>query len=339
MKKPRLRKQTGLFFGLWYDPPIGCLLPYTSFFMPSPLKGFTDADVPDQSGKCFIVTGANTGLGYEITRVLAVRGARVLLACRDPVKAEQAMTRLKTLAPQADLAFLPLDLSDLPSIQAAARQATGEPRLDALINNAGVMTPPLMRTQQGFELQWGVNHLGSFALTALLLPKLGETPGARVVTTSSLAHRGASIDWEDLNAERRYSRMKRYGASKLANALFFFELDRRLRATGSKVMAVGCHPGIAATELGRFMGPMKVFGPMVGWLLNTAQKGAWPALQAATAIVKPGAYYGPTGLGEARGASGEASRSAQAQDPVMARRLWEQSISMTGIDPGLPPAP
>ncbi|MBD8575737.1 SDR family NAD(P)-dependent oxidoreductase [Pseudomonas syringae] len=307
--------------------------------MPSPLKGFIDTDVPDQSGKCFIVTGANTGLGYEITRVLAARGARVLLACRDAAKAGQAMARITALTPQADLAFLPLDLADLPGIQAAARQANGEPRLDALINNAGVMTPPLMRTRQGFELQWGVNHLGSFALTALLLPKLGETPGARVVTTSSLAHRGARIDWDDLNAERSYNRMKRYGASKLANALFFFELDRRLRAAGSKVTALGCHPGIAATELGRFMGPMKVFGPMVGWLLNTPQKGAWPALQAATGAVKPGAYYGPTDLGEARGTSGEASRSAQAQDPVLARRLWDQSISMTGIDPGLPPAP
>lgn len=306
--------------------------------MPTPSTGFTEADVPDQSGKCFMVTGANTGLGYQITRVLAARGARVLLACRDQAKAEQTMKRIRALSPNADLSFIALDLADLPSLQIAASQVAAEPRLDALINNAGVMTPPLMHTRQGFEVQFGVNHLGCFALTALLLPKLGETPGARVVTTSSLAHRGASIDWDDLNAEKSYNRMKRYGASKLANALFFFELDRRLRAAHSNVTALGCHPGIAATELGRFMGPMQFFGPLVRWLLNTAEKGALPALQAATGAVTPGAYYGPTGLGEARGVSGEASRSARAQDPVLARRLWDESIAMTGIDPGLPAA-
>lgn len=306
--------------------------------MPTPSTGFTEADVPDQSGKCFMVTGANTGLGYQITRVLAARGARVLLACRDQAKAEQAMKRIRALSPNADLSFIALNLADLPSLQIAASQVAAEPRLDALINNAGVMTPPLMHTRQGFEVQFGVNHLGCFALTALLLPKLGETPGARVVTTSSLAHRGASIDWDDLNAEKSYNRMKRYGASKLANALFFFELDRRLRAAHSNVMALGCHPGIAATELGRFMGPMQFFGPLVRWLLNTAEKGALPALQAATGAVTPGAYYGPTGLGEARGVSGEASRSAMAQDPALARRLWDESIAMTGIDPGLPAA-
>lgn len=306
--------------------------------MPTPSTGFTEADVPDQSGKCFMVTGANTGLGYQITRVLAARGARVLLACRDQARAEQAMKRIRALSPNADLSFIALDLADLPSLQIAASQVAAEPRLDALINNAGVMTPPLMHTRQGFEVQFGVNHLGCFALTALLLPKLGETPGARVVTTSSLAHRGASIDWDDLNAEKSYNRMKRYGASKLANALFFFELDRRLRAAHSNVTALGCHPGIAATELGRLMGPMQFFGPLVRWLLNTAEKGALPALQAATGAVTPGAYYGPTGLGEARGVSGEASRSARAQDPALARRLWDESIAMTGIDPGLPPA-
>lgn len=306
--------------------------------MPASSTGFTEADVPDQSGKCFMVTGANTGLGYQITRVLAARGARVLLACRDQAKAGQAMARITSIHPNADLGFIALDLADLPSLQMAASQVATEPRLDALINNAGVMTPPLMRTRQGFEFQFGVNHLGCFALTALLLPKLGETPGARVVTTSSIAHRGASIDWDDLNAEKSYNRMKRYGASKLANALFFFELDRRLRAAHSNVTALGCHPGIAATELGRFMGPMQFFGPLVRWLLNTAEKGALPALQAATGAVTPGAYYGPTGLGEARGVSGKASRSAKAQDPALARRLWDESIAMTGIDPGLPPA-
>ncbi|WP_316155032.1 oxidoreductase [Cupriavidus sp. BIC8F] len=298
--------------------------------------GFTEADVPDQSGKCFVVTGANTGIGFEVTRVLAQRGARVLLACRDEAKAQEAIARIKQVTPRADLAFLPIDFADLASIRAAAERAAREPRLDGLINNAGVMTPPLMRTKQGFELQFGVNHLGCFALTALLLPKLSGTPGSRVVTTSSVAHNGAQIDWDDLNAEKSYNRMKRYAASKLANALFFFELDRRLRAAGSPVTAVGCHPGMASTNLGRYMGPLQILNPLVGVLLNSADKGAWPALQGATGPVKPGAYYGPIGFRGVRGVSGEASRSAVAQDPVLARRLWDQSIAMTGIDPGLP---
>jgi NAD(P)-dependent dehydrogenase (short-subunit alcohol dehydrogenase family) len=300
-------------------------------------SGFTEADVPDQSGKCFIVTGANTGLGFEVSRVLAARGARVLLACRDKTKAEAAMARIKQSTPMADLDFLPLDQADLASIRAAAEMAMGEPRIDALINNAGVMTPPLMRTRQGFELQFGVNHLGTFALTGLLLPKLAETAGSRVVVTSSIAHRGATIDWDDLNAEKSYDRFRRYGASKLANALFFFELDRRLHAAGFPVMALGCHPGSAATDLGRHMGPLQVLLPLVRLFLNTAAMGAWPTLQAATGPVRPGHYYGPTGFRGIRGVSGEASRSADAQNAELARRLWEASVAMTGIDPHLSP--
>jgi NAD(P)-dependent dehydrogenase (short-subunit alcohol dehydrogenase family) len=198
------------------------------------------------------------------------------------------------------------------------------------------MIPPLTRTRQGFELQFGVNHLGCFALTALVLTKLAETAAARVVVTSSIAHRSAVLDWDDLNAERSYDRMGRYRASKLGNALFFFELDRRLRAANSPVTAVGCHPGVAGTDLGRYLGPLQVLMPLVGLLLNSADQGAWPALQAATARVTPGGYYGPTGIGEMRGASGDAARTAQARDPALARRLWDASIAMTGIDPGLP---
>lgn len=153
------------------------------------MSGFTEADVPDQSGKCFIVTGANTGLGFEASRVLAARGGRVLLACRDKARAEDATARIRESTPDAELAFLPL----LASVRAAAELAATEPRIDVLINNAGVMYPPLARTKQGFELQFGVNHLGSFALTSLLLPKLAETAGARVVVTGSIAHRGGRL--------------------------------------------------------------------------------------------------------------------------------------------------
>jgi NAD(P)-dependent dehydrogenase (short-subunit alcohol dehydrogenase family) len=301
-------------------------------------KGFTEADVPNQSGKCLIVTGANAGIGFEASRVLAARGARVLLACRERTKAEAAIKRIRKLTPRADLAWLPLDLADLESVRGAAEIAAKEPRIDALINNAGVMTPPLTRTKQGFELQFGVNHLATFALTSLLLPKLAETPGARVVVTSSIAHLSGKIDWDDLNAEKGYSKMERYNASKLANALFFFELDRRLRAAGSPVTALGCHPGVAATSLGRHMGLMQLAGPIVGLFLNSASMGAWPALQAATGKVKSGGYYGPTGFRGIKGVSGEAEPSPRAQDPGLAKRLWEVSIAMTGIDPALPPA-
>lgn len=299
-------------------------------------KGFTETNVPDQSGKCFIVTGANTGIGLEASRVLAARGARVLLACRDRGKAEAAMAQIRRTAPGADLVFLPLDQADLESVRAAAAQAAKEKRIDALINNAGVMTPPLTRTKQGFELQFGVNHLGTFALSLLLLPKLAQVQGARIVVTSSVAHKGAKIDWDDINAEKSYSRMERYSASKLANALFFFELDRRLHAAGSPVTAYGCHPGMAQTNLGRNLGPLQILNPIVGVILNNAARGAWPALQAATGYVKPGGYYGPIGFRGVRGVSGKATRSSEARDPALARRLWDVSIAMTGIDPGLP---
>lgn len=302
------------------------------------MSGFTEADVTDQSGKCFIVTGANTGIGFEAARVLAARRARVLLACRDKAKAEAAMARIGRLTRgAADVAFLPLDQADLDSVRAAADLAAQEPRIDALINNAGVMRPPLTRTKQGFELQFGVNHLGCFALSILLLSTLAKTAGSRIVVTASVAHRRGHIAWDDLNAEKSYDRSQRYADSKLANMLFFFELDRRLRAAGSAVNAVGCHPGIAATDLGRHMGALQLLIPVVGMALNTPAMGAWPTLQAATATVAPGGYYGPIELGGRRGPSAPAWRTRQAEDGALARRLWDVSVAMTGIDPGLPP--
>lgn len=294
------------------------------------MAGFTAAQVADQSGKCFVVTGANTGIGFEAARVLAERGARVLLGCRDAGKAAAAMARIG-----GDVALLPLDLADLASVRAAAELAGKEARIDALINNAGVMFPPLTRTAQGFELQWGVNHLAHFALASLLLPKLAETPGARVVVTASLAHRRGEIRWDDLNAENGYNRTARYSDSKLANMLHFAELDRRLRAAGSPVTAVGCHPGVAATELMRHTGVFRIFNPVFRGFLNSAEAGAWPALQAACAAIEPGGYYGPQGIGGMRGPSGKASRSQAAQDPALGRRLWDVSVAMTGIDPGI----
>ncbi len=298
--------------------------------------GFTRADVPDQTGRCVIVTGANAGIGFEEAKALAARGARVLLGCRDEAKAEAAIERIKRTVRRADVAWLPLDLADLDSIRDAAERAKAEPRIDVLLNNAGVMYPPLTRTRQGFELQIGVNHLGAFALTALLLPKLAEAGGARVVVTSSIAHFRGRLAWDDLNAEKRYRKAQRYSDSKLANMLFVYELDRRLRAGGLPISAIGCHPGIASTSLGRHSAMIRVFFPIAGLFLNSAAQGAWPGLQAATdPLAAPGSYYGPQQLDGARGPSGPAKRSSAAQDAFAAARLWEWSVEMTGIDPGL----
>ena len=304
------------------------------------MKGFTAADVPDQAGKCIMVTGANTGIGFEIARALAQRGARVLLACRSAVKAEAAMKRIRGETADADLAFVSLDQADLGSVRACAATVDAMPRLDVLINNAGVMYPPLRRTAQGHELQFGVNHLGSFALSCLLLPKLALAPDPRIVVTASLAHWRSEISWDDLDAHRGYKRGKRYSDSKLMNLLFVQELDRRLKAAGSPVKAIACHPGVAATDLARHMPKFaQILWPLVNILLNTPAKGAWPALQAATdPEAVPGGYYGPRGIRGARGDSGLTPRSKTAQDAQAARRLWDVSVAMAGIDPELPPS-
>lgn len=302
------------------------------------MTGFTAADLPSQQGKCFVVTGANAGLGFETSRALAARGARILLACRDEGRARDAMARIAAETPGADLTFIPLDQGDLASIRNAAALAMAEPRIDALVNNAGVMIPPLGQTRDGFELQFGVNHLGCFALTALLLPKLAQTPGSRVVITASLAHKYGRIDWDDLNAAKGYSATQRYADSKLANILFLFELDRRLRAAKSPVTAVGCHPGVAVTDLGRHRLITRIGFPLLRPILNSAAVGAWPTLQAAAATdVVPGEYYGPQQLREMRGPSAVARRAKKARNAEQARRLWDVSVQMTGIDPGLPP--
>ena len=304
------------------------------------MSGFAASDVPAQDGKTFLVTGANAGIGFETAKVLAARGARVLLGCRDRDRAEAAMQRIGAAVNGADLTWIALDQADLASVRRAAEAAAKEPRLDVLINNAGVMIPPLTRTADGFELQLGVNHLGTFALTGLLLGKLAEGPAPRVVITGSIAHRGAKMAWDDLGAERGYNRSARYGQSKLANLLFLFELNRRLRAAGSPIAAIGCHPGVSATELVRHMpAMMQLAAPLVRPLLNPPVAAAWPTLQAACdPAAQGGEYYGPRYLGEVRGPSGPAARQRNATDPAAARELWTRSEALTGVDPGLAPA-
>ena len=300
-------------------------------------RGFTDRDVPEQAGRTFLVTGANTGIGYEAARVLAARGARVLFGCRDETRARAAMATVAEETPAADLDFVALDQADLASVRAAAERLAAEPRLDVLVNNAGIMHVPKGQTRDGFERHFGVNHLGTFALTALLLDKLSRQPGSRVVTTSSIAHLLSRINFDDLNAERGYQRDARYGQSKLANLLFVFELDRRLRAAASPTISVGCHPGIAATELTRHLGGwFRPVAPLVGRVFNDPAEGAWPTLMAATAPeMSGGDYVGPARRFETAGPAGPAFANSISQDPDIARRLWQVSIEMTGVDPGI----
>ncbi len=299
---------------------------------------FTDSQVPDQSGRTFLVTGANTGIGFEAAKVLASKRARVLLACRDARRGAEALAQIQVATPGADLELILLDQADLTSVRAAAEKVAAEPRLDVLVNNAGVMIPPLSRTAEGFELQFGVNHLGTFALTALLLPKLRETSGSRVVVTSSIAHRRGHILWDDWNAEKGYNATAYYGQSKLANLLFVLELHRRLRAAHVPIDAIGCHPGVSLTELMRHLPSWtKLALPLVRPLFNPVAAAAWPALQAATdPNAKGGDYFGPQGRWEMRGVSGPARIEQRAADVEAARRLWDLSIELTGINPELP---
>ena len=296
-------------------------------------KGFTADDVATQAGRRFLVTGANAGLGFETARVLAARGGHVILACRDADKARTAMETIRADVPAAELSFQRLDLADLDQIRDAAAEVLAGPRIDVLINNAGVMIPPKTLTKQGFELQFGVNHLGTFAFSGLAHPHVDD----RIVITASLAHKDGAIDFSDLSATRSYHKWPRYQASKLANLLHMFELDRRLSAAGRSTQAIGCHPGVALTELTRHLPlPLRAMTPLAAPFFNSAAQGAWPTLQAATgAHVQGGDYLGPQGLGEVSGRSGPARATRKARDPKLAEELWLSSIELTRVDPGL----
>jgi NAD(P)-dependent dehydrogenase (short-subunit alcohol dehydrogenase family) len=298
------------------------------------ISNFTDQDVPAQNGRVFLVTGANSGIGYETARVLAGKGARVLMGCRSKTRAAAAIAKIREEFPQADLTYIPLDLGDFESIREAAALVGQERRLDVLVNNAGIMMPPREVTMDGFESQFGVNHLGTFALTGLLLDKLAKGKEPRVVITSSMAHRSGRIDFDDINAEESYSRMGRYAMSKLANLLHMYELDRRLRAADSPVIAAACHPGVADTELTRnFPGLLvSLFRPLSSLFMNSAAEGAWPTLAAAAAPgVESGSYFGPSRNGEWVGPAREVQPRPKAKRIETAKRLWDVSEEMTGV--------
>ena len=298
---------------------------------------WTETDVPDQTGRVAIITGSNTGLGYDNARALAGRGAKVVMAVRDTAKGEFAADRIRSITPGADIAVHKLDLGSLASVrQAAAELSTDYPRIDLLINNAGVMYPPKQNTSDGFELQFGTNHLGHFALTGLLLPNLLPVDGSRVVVVASIAHNiRAKIDFDDLQWDkRRYDRVASYGQSKLANLMFTYELQRRLAAAKAKTIAVAAHPGVAATELVRHVPGASL--PGVSWLsgklLNTSELGALATLRAATdPSVQGGQYWGPDGFRELRGYPVLVTSNKQSHDVATQQRLWQVSEELTGV--------
>ncbi|NQX16494.1 oxidoreductase [Rathayibacter sp. VKM Ac-2857] len=289
------------------------------------MTSWSAADIPDQTGRTFVVTGANSGLGEATARALAEHGARVVLACRTVEKGERAAEKMG-----GDVVVRRLDLADLASVREFA-EATGP--IDVLVNNAGIMAVPEGRTADGFELQFGTNFLGPFALTGLLLPRIAD----RVVSLSSLAHRFGTLDFDDLNWERRrYSPWPAYGQSKLADLVFSFELHRRLRRAGSSVGSMAAHPGMSVTELHTHStaGQGALMGAMMRTLGQSGDDGALPTLLAATSPdARSGAYYGPGGLGEVRGAPRQVNPNRAARDRDTARRLWDRAVELTGVSP------
>jgi NAD(P)-dependent dehydrogenase (short-subunit alcohol dehydrogenase family) len=286
---------------------------------------FSASSIPSMTGRTVVVTGANSGIGRAAARALAARDAHVVVAVRDVEKGREAAAAMT-----GRVEVRRLDLADLSSVRAFA---AGFPEpVDVLINNAGVMIPPFSRTTDGFELQFGTNHLGHFALTNLLLPRIR----GRVVTVSSNGHRTGAIDFDDLNWERKpYRAMPAYAQSKLANLLFTSELQRRLSRVGSPVIATAAHPGMAATNLlrpdGRRRGVHRVQKAAAGLLAQSDDDGALPTLYAAVANIPGDGYAGPSGFLEGRGAPKLVGRSARARDAEVAQRLWEASEELTGV--------
>jgi NAD(P)-dependent dehydrogenase (short-subunit alcohol dehydrogenase family) len=307
---------------------------------------WTANDLPDLAGRTAVVTGANSGIGLEAARELARKGARVVLACRDPGRASTALDEIRRDQPGASVEVQPLDLANLASVNQFAKGCLAENEsLDLLVNNAGVMAIPRRETADGFEMQLGTNHLGHFALTGLLLQRL--RPGSRVVNVSSTAHRMGRMRFDDLMGERRYGKWRAYAQSKLANLLFTYELQRRLEAQQAGPIAAACHPGYAATNLQFVAARMeesswkeRVMRTGNRLMSQDASMGALPTLYAAGATqVRGGEYIGPDGFAENKGYPKLARSSRRSHDRAAARRLWEISEELTGVRYGLPASP
>ncbi len=302
---------------------------------------WTARDIPPQQGRTAVVTGANSGIGLVAARELARAGADVVLACRDTQKGDKAAKEIASGAPSARLEVSALDLASLASVREFAERFNAEHQsLDLLINNAGVMACPRRTTADGFELQFGTNHLGHFALTALLLEKMQGREDARVVNVSSGAHRFGTMNFDDLMGEHKYRRWGAYGQSKLANLLFTFELDRRLRAAGSNVRAVAAHPGYSATHLQSAVAPQPdrfIMAISNAVWAQSAEMGALPTLYAATyPALEGGSYIGPDGFMEQRGHPQLVEARPSAHNQKDATRLWQVSEELTGVTFPLP---
>ncbi|MGV0836712.1 SDR family NAD(P)-dependent oxidoreductase [Mycolicibacterium thermoresistibile] len=298
---------------------------------------WTAREVPDQTGRIAVVTGANTGIGYEAAQVLAERGAHVVLAVRNLDKGKRAVDRIVSAVPHADVTVQQLDLTSLDNIRRGADELRAEyPRIDLLINNAGVMYPPKQTTSDGFELQFGTNHLGHFALTGQLLDNILPVDGSRIVTVASMAHRNmADIHFDDLQWERGYNRVAAYGQSKLANLMFTYELQRRLSAKNAPTIAVAAHPGVSNTELMRHIPAARIPGVMrlAGLVTNSPPVGALATLRAATdPEVRGGQYYGPSGFREIFGHPVLVGSSEKSRNEDVQRRLWTVSEELTGVN-------
>jgi len=301
--------------------------------------GWTPGRLPDLKGKSYAITGGNSGLGLEAAKILTSKGARVVITARSEGKAKAALELIRSAHGSADVDFVLLDLADADSIRSAAEKIEKIcPRLDALINNAGVMQTPEIRTSEGFELQFATNHLGHFRFNSLLFPLLDNSSG-RIVPVSSIAHRFGKIALDDLMSTTKYDPMAAYGQSKLANIMYGFELQRRLAARKSSVVSIPCHPGYAATNLQSAGVGMEGGSAMWGWLYKvtnaliaqSAERGAYPlVLAAADPNAEAGAYYGPTRFGDARGPVGKSSVSDGARDEEVARKLWEKTEELVG---------
>ncbi len=298
---------------------------------------WTAEDIPDLAGKIAVVTGANSGIGLETARELARKGAHTILACRSAERGERSVEDLKEHLPDAKLQLMALDLAGLSSIKRFARDFTQtHSRLDVLVNNAGIMAVPYSHTEDGFESQMGINHLGHFALTGRLLEMLLSTPGARVVNVSSTAHRLGRMDFGNLLFENGgYSPFRAYCRSKLANLLFTFELQRRFTNAGAEALAIACHPGMATTNIGNHLHGHRTFrfsGMLTSGIVQSAAMGALPTLRAAVdPKARGGQYYGPRGFAGQRGFPGVVSSTAASRNATAAENLWKASVQLTGV--------
>lgn len=300
------------------------------------MSSFDLNKIPSKKDSIAIVTGANIGLGYETTIGLAKKQIKVIMACRNKEKAENARKEILQKVPGADLEIILLDLGNLESVRNfAATFQEKYNRLDLLINNAGIMIPPFSKTKDGFESQIGVNYLGHFLLTGLLMPLLEKTASSRIVSLSSIAHRNGVINFDDLNSEKGYSKIGAYGQSKVACLMFAYEMQRRLEAKGSKVISVASHPGVSNTNLSQYAPAwFKVIGSLLlPFFMHAPEKAALPSLYAALGEdVKGGDYFGPTGFREMKGGPGKVSSVAYSHDPEIAKKLWGVSQQLTQIE-------